>query len=59
MQNPTELTPSEALAIVDKATSMLHLNRADHVQIANAINVLQKAVIEHAELVAEKEKEQK
>ena len=54
MNNPTELTPSEALAIVDKATSMLHLNRADHVQIANAVNVLAETVKEHEALLAEK-----
>ena len=36
----SEMTPEQALELLDKATSMLQLNRADHSAIAKALQTL-------------------
>jgi len=38
------MTPQDALQLIDQATSMLQLNRADHARIQEALRILAAAI---------------
>jgi hypothetical protein len=40
MTNENKMTPTQALEVLEKATGLLQLNRADHQVIVNALKVL-------------------
>lgn len=48
------MNPEQALQIVDNATGLLNLNRAQHIEIATAIEVLRAEINKKKEPVKQK-----